>query len=324
MVVDVGGGTSEVAVISLGGSSCRVAARRRLRPRRGDHATTSAASTGWRSARRAPRRSSSRSARRAAREEELETSIRGRDLLSGLPRELVLTSEEVREALAEPLPRSWPRSTTRSRRRRPSSPPTSPARASCWPAAARCCAASPSARRRAPGNAVGRETREALEALQRELGLRAEDAAPAIREPVIPQFELQSRDVAPDHAAPKRPRSEPGTSQRTERGQRPVRDDARCGQAHAPLKRADGCGRQGATKTVDPAVVKALDRERRLQPGDIGIRLRCIRGRTARGAGDRYGCDDESKQSSPHARPLRRGRPASFNLCASERPQSSG
>ena len=75
-------------------------------------------------------------------------------------------------------------------------------------------------------------------------------------------------------------------------------------------------------KTVDPAVVKALDRERRLQPGDIGIRLRCIRGRTARGAGDRYGCDDESKQSSPHARPLRRGRPASFNLCASERSQS--
>ena len=32
---------------------------------------------------------------------------------------------------------------------------------------------------------------------------------------------------------------------------------------------------------------------------DIGIRPRCIRGRRARGADDRYGCDDESKQSSP-------------------------
>ena len=38
MVVDVGGGTSEVAVISLGGIVVvALAARRRLRPRRGDH-----------------------------------------------------------------------------------------------------------------------------------------------------------------------------------------------------------------------------------------------------------------------------------------------
>jgi rod shape-determining protein MreB len=35
--------------------------------------------------------------------EEIETSIRGRDLASGLPREIVLTSEEIRQAIASPL-----------------------------------------------------------------------------------------------------------------------------------------------------------------------------------------------------------------------------
>jgi rod shape-determining protein MreB len=35
--------------------------------------------------------------------EELQTEIRGRDLVSGLPRQVVLTTEEVREALEEPL-----------------------------------------------------------------------------------------------------------------------------------------------------------------------------------------------------------------------------
>ena len=35
--------------------------------------------------------------------EEIKTSIRGRDLASGLPREIVLTSEEVRQAIASPL-----------------------------------------------------------------------------------------------------------------------------------------------------------------------------------------------------------------------------
>ena len=35
--------------------------------------------------------------------EELQTEIRGRDLVSGLPRSVVLTAEEVREALQEPL-----------------------------------------------------------------------------------------------------------------------------------------------------------------------------------------------------------------------------
>src|SRR5215212_5250547 len=65
MVVDIGGGTSEVAVISLGGivvsQSIRIG---------GD---------------------------------EVQAEIRGRDLVSGLPKTIVLTSEEVRLALEEPL-----------------------------------------------------------------------------------------------------------------------------------------------------------------------------------------------------------------------------
>src|SRR5204862_520368 len=36
-------------------------------------------------------------------QDELQTEIRGRDLVSGLPRQVILTTEEVREALAEPL-----------------------------------------------------------------------------------------------------------------------------------------------------------------------------------------------------------------------------
>jgi rod shape-determining protein MreB len=36
-------------------------------------------------------------------EEELQAEIRGRDMVSGLPKTVVLTSEEIRQALAEPL-----------------------------------------------------------------------------------------------------------------------------------------------------------------------------------------------------------------------------
>ena len=102
MVVDVGGGTSEVAVISLGG----IVVSRSLRVGGYDldDAITNyiRSSTAWRSAPRAPRRSSSRSAPRPL-GEELSTRIRGRDLMSGLPRELELASEEVRRAIDAPL-----------------------------------------------------------------------------------------------------------------------------------------------------------------------------------------------------------------------------
>jgi rod shape-determining protein MreB len=103
MVVDVGGGTSEVAVISLGqivvSRSVRVggydlddaiAAHIRNEHRDGDRL---AERRGDQARRRLGARRSTRSS----------STIRGRDLLSGLPRELELGSEEVRGAIDSPL-----------------------------------------------------------------------------------------------------------------------------------------------------------------------------------------------------------------------------
>ena len=103
MVVDIGGGTSRGR-----GDLARRARRRRARcasaattsTRRSP--TTSATSTAWRSARRAPSRSSSPSPR-PRRGWDLRTMVRGRDLTSGLPREVELTGDEVRAAIASPL-----------------------------------------------------------------------------------------------------------------------------------------------------------------------------------------------------------------------------
>ena len=102
LIVDIGGGTTEVAVISLGGivvsQSIRVGGDE-LDEAIVDHCKHAA--TNWRSAPRPPRRSSSRPAppRRCPRRCEVE--IRGRDLVSGLPKTITLGSEEVREALDE-------------------------------------------------------------------------------------------------------------------------------------------------------------------------------------------------------------------------------
>jgi rod shape-determining protein MreB len=102
MVVDIGGGTSEVAVISLGGlvvsRSLRVGGydldeaitnhiRNEHRMAIGSQSAESiklavaAATPGW----------------------DLRTMVRGRDLTSGLPREIELTGDEVGAAIASPL-----------------------------------------------------------------------------------------------------------------------------------------------------------------------------------------------------------------------------
>jgi len=103
MVVDIGGGTSEVAVISLGG----LVVARSLRV--GGYDLDDAITNFIRSEHRMAVGSQSAEAIKLAvgsalpLEEELETTIRGRDLGSGLPREIVLTSVEVRQAIAQPL-----------------------------------------------------------------------------------------------------------------------------------------------------------------------------------------------------------------------------
>jgi rod shape-determining protein MreB len=103
MVVDVGGGTSEVAVISLGG----IVISRSLRV--GGYELDEAISAYVR------RRHGLAIGERTAEDIKLEIGsahplpselvmeIRGRELVSGLPRTVALTSEEVREALADPV-----------------------------------------------------------------------------------------------------------------------------------------------------------------------------------------------------------------------------
>src|ERR671932_653287 len=103
MVVDIGGGTSEVAVISLGGivvsQSIRIG---------GDELDESIINyvkkeykllIGQQTAEEVKLEIGSA----YPLDEEVQAEIRGRDLVSGLPKTVVLTSEEVRAALEEPL-----------------------------------------------------------------------------------------------------------------------------------------------------------------------------------------------------------------------------
>src|SRR5437764_4713056 len=103
MIVDIGGGTTEVAVISLGGivasQSVRVA---------GDELDDAiiqyikkeySLALGERTAEEIKMTLGSA----CSLEEELSAEIRGRDLVSGLPKTIVTTTDEIREAIEEPL-----------------------------------------------------------------------------------------------------------------------------------------------------------------------------------------------------------------------------
>lgn len=103
MVVDIGGGTSEVAVISLGGivnsKSLRIA---------GDEFDAHIASyvkkeynlmIGDRSAEEIKIRIGSV----FPQEEEKRLEVKGRDLITGLPKTIEMTSEQVRDAISEPI-----------------------------------------------------------------------------------------------------------------------------------------------------------------------------------------------------------------------------
>jgi rod shape-determining protein MreB len=103
MVVDIGGGTSEVAVISLGG----LVVSRSLRV--GGYDLDEAITNYIRNEHRMAIGSQSAEAIKLAvaaamkQPEELVTEVRGRDLTSGLPREVELTGDEVSAAIAGPL-----------------------------------------------------------------------------------------------------------------------------------------------------------------------------------------------------------------------------
>ena len=139
MVVDIGGGTSEVAVISLGGivvsQSIRIGGdeldeaiinyvKREYKLLIGQQ-TAEEVKLEIGSAFPMP--------------DEVQAEIRGRDMVSGLPKTVVLTSEEIRGAWRSRCRRSSTLSRRRSIARRPSSRRTSWTAGSCWLGAARCC-----------------------------------------------------------------------------------------------------------------------------------------------------------------------------------------
>ena len=103
MIVDIGGGTSEVAVISLGGIV--VAKSIRIGGDELDEAIINYAKReyklliGQQTTEELKLEIGSAHAMR----EEVQAEIRGRDLVSGLPKTVVLTSEEIRAALEEPM-----------------------------------------------------------------------------------------------------------------------------------------------------------------------------------------------------------------------------
>jgi rod shape-determining protein MreB len=103
MIVDVGGGTSEVAVISLGGivvsKSIRVG---------GDELDEAIVNYCKRTHKLAIGNQTAEEVKlevgsASKLDQERQTEIRGRDLLGGLPKTVTLGSEEIREALDEPL-----------------------------------------------------------------------------------------------------------------------------------------------------------------------------------------------------------------------------
>ncbi len=103
MVVDIGGGTSEVAVISLGGivvsQSISVG---------GDELDEAIINYAKREYKLLIGQQTAEELKleigsACPIEEELQAEIRGRDMVSGLPKTVVITSEEIRQALEEPL-----------------------------------------------------------------------------------------------------------------------------------------------------------------------------------------------------------------------------
>jgi rod shape-determining protein MreB len=103
MIVDIGGGTSEVAVISLGGIVCSQSLR--IAGDELDEAIIGYVKRQYKlligSQTAEELKCEIGSASPLAKEEQAE--IRGRDLASGLPKTIVLSSEEVRVALEEPV-----------------------------------------------------------------------------------------------------------------------------------------------------------------------------------------------------------------------------
>ncbi|BAS28619.1 rod shape-determining protein MreB [Limnochorda pilosa] len=103
MIVDIGGGTTEVAVISLGG----IVAHRSIRVA-GDEMDEAIIQHVRRTYNLLLGERTAEEVKKAIGtayppDEELTMEVRGRDLVSGLPKTITLTSQEIREAMSEPV-----------------------------------------------------------------------------------------------------------------------------------------------------------------------------------------------------------------------------
>jgi rod shape-determining protein MreB len=103
MIVDIGGGTTEVAVISLGGivtaQSLRIAGDELDEALLAYLKKEFSLAVGERTAEEIKIQMGSA----WPFEEEMTADIRGRDLISGLPRTISLSTDQVREAISEPV-----------------------------------------------------------------------------------------------------------------------------------------------------------------------------------------------------------------------------
>ncbi|MFA5261271.1 MAG: rod shape-determining protein [Candidatus Omnitrophota bacterium] len=103
MIIDIGGGTTELAVISLGGlvysKSIRIAGDEMDQSIMEYLKKTYNLMVGERTAEEIKIRIGSA----FPLEEELSMDVRGRDLIAGLPKTISISSEEIREALQEPI-----------------------------------------------------------------------------------------------------------------------------------------------------------------------------------------------------------------------------
>jgi rod shape-determining protein MreB len=103
MIIDIGGGTTEIAVISLSGivysKSIRIGGDEFDEAMMMHLKKTYNLMIGERTAEEIKIRIGSA----YPLEEEVTMDVKGRDILAGLPKTVTITSEEVREALAEPL-----------------------------------------------------------------------------------------------------------------------------------------------------------------------------------------------------------------------------
>ena len=142
MVVDIGGGTTEVAVISLGGIVTSQSVR--IGGDELDEAIVSfvkkefSLALGERTAEEIKITLGSA----YPLEQELHAEIRGRDLVSGLPKTIVVSTEEIRRSIEEPVSAIIDAVKVTLDRTPPNWRPTSWSRGSCSPAAGPCCTGS--------------------------------------------------------------------------------------------------------------------------------------------------------------------------------------